>query len=80
VAQTILKVIFLLYLKVSLKIYPKWTWSPRWHTKSEPFLISVDDEREILHNESITISRKIVQERGFMESSFYIPFRETKNF
>jgi hypothetical protein len=52
VAQTI--------LKISLKISPKWTWTPRWHTKAEPFLVSVDDEREILHFESITISRKVI--------------------
>ena len=43
-------------LKVDVFITPKWSWTNRWHNKSELFNLTVDDENEIMHHESFTIS------------------------
>jgi len=35
----------------------------------------VDDELEILHSETIMITKKAVMERSCIETSFFLPFR-----
>lgn len=40
---------------MDVKIKPTFTWSARWHSKSEVFWIIVDNEEEILHIESFLI-------------------------
>lgn len=70
VAQTI--------LKVTLTITPVWTWTQRWHNNAESFFIIVDDEVEILHQETVRISKNNIIKRIPIESSFFVPFRDTK--
>lgn len=50
IAQTI--------LKLSVRIRPDWLYSSRWHMRSEPFLIYVDNEEELLHHEEFLITQK----------------------
>lgn len=70
VAQTI--------LKISITITPKWIWTQRWHNNAESFYIIVDDEIEILHQETIRINKKNVLSGEPVETSFFVPFRDTK--
>lgn len=66
-------------LKVDVLLTPKWSWSSRWHSKSELFTLVVDDENEILHNESFTISQQQVFSETPTEISFFVPFRDSKS-
>lgn len=38
----------------------------------------VDDEVEILHQEIIKISKKQIMNKDFVETSFFVPFRDNK--
>ena len=66
-------------LKITVNITPKWTWDSRWHSKTEVFMIYVHDECEILHNETVAFSKKHIIEGIPIETSFFVPHRETEN-
>ena len=66
-------------LKISLSIKGDWDWTPRWHSKTEIFMIYVHDELEILHNETVAFTRKNIMENIPIETSFFVPHRETEN-
>jgi len=66
-------------LKITLNINGLWEWNPRWHSKNEVFMIYVHDESEILHNETIAFTRKNINEKIPIETSFFVPHRETEN-
>lgn len=44
---------------MDVTVKPLWNYSPRWHSKNEVFWIIVDNEEEILHKDSFTISAKM---------------------
>lgn len=66
-------------LKIMLTIHGDWAWNPRWHSKNEIFMVYIHDESEILHHETIAITEKNIKEGIPIETSFFVPHRDTEN-
>lgn len=66
-------------LKITLTVLAEYEFTPRWHSKTELFLIYVHDEAEILHNETIAFTNKHLTGKIPIETSFFVPYRETEN-
>lgn len=63
---------------MDVTIKPLWSYSPRWHSKNEVFWITVDNEEEILHKDSFTISAKQQYHKQEIDINFFLPFRDSK--
>ena len=61
---------------MDVKIEPNWDWTSRWHSKNEMFTLIIDDETEILHSESFSISVNAVKRREIIECNFFLPYRD----
>jgi len=71
IAQTI--------IQITLTLSAEMNWTARWHLKNEPFWIIVDDEIDILHIESVVISKKSIFDNEPVSVSFFIPYRDDNN-
>jgi activating signal cointegrator complex subunit 3 len=65
-------------LRVSLKIYPDFTWNDRLHFTGEPFYVWIEDadNEHIYHHEYLTISRKQLSATEPLSITFAIPIFE----
>lgn len=68
-------------MNISITLNPKFTWKKRWNKFSEPFWIIVDNSKEIIHYEYISISNRNFQDNNNTRNkkketiiSFAVPF------